>query len=171
MSFDYGGHFSWCSQAMLVHGPRFGRDSASRQDSRTDQSDARACKISHHDNFHFDHEFKSSRRHQRRPVLHSNPSHLHNGKVNLCWWRILWIRIREQWLTHDATVDIQSQDRPTVVQEQDGSGKATGRVEDRARPTSHTEDCRRISIEAHKDVRISQGQGEHSIPARDLRPQ
>jgi hypothetical protein len=34
--------------------------------------------------FIFGHEFKSSRRHQRRPVLHSTPSHLHNGKACLC---------------------------------------------------------------------------------------
>ena len=122
--------------------------------SLTDQSNARACKISHHDNFHFDHEFKSSRRHQRRPVLHLTPSHPYNGKEKPYLWKIHERSIRGQWLTHDATVDIKSQNRPTLVQEQDRSGKATGRVEDRAGPTSYTEDCRRISIEAHKDVRI-----------------
>jgi hypothetical protein len=124
------------------------------ENSLTNQSNARACKISHHDNFHFDHEFKSSRRHQRRPVLHLTPSHLYNGKEKPYRWKIHGRSIRGQWLTHDATVDIKSQNRPTLVQEQDRSGKATGRVEDRAGPTSYAEDCRRISIEAHKDVRI-----------------
>lgn len=124
------------------------------ENSLTNQSNARACKISHHDNFHFDHEFKSSRRHQRRPVLHLTPSHLYNGKERPYRWKIHGRSIRGQWLTHDATVDIKSQNRPTLVQEQDRSGKATGRVEDRAGSTSYTKDCRRISIEAHKDVRI-----------------
>ncbi len=64
---------------------------------------------------------------------------------------------------HDATVDIKSQDRPTLVQEQGGFGKAAGRVEDRVGPTSHTKDCRRIGIEAYQDVRIVGVKGD---PAR-----
>jgi hypothetical protein len=113
-----------------------------------------------------DHDFKSSRRHQRRPVQNSTfafQPHPHNGKVTFRWMKTESPSKRGYWLTHDAIVDIKSQDRPALVQEQGGFGKATGRVEDRAGPTSHTKDCRRIGIEAYQDVSIASVKGD---PAR-----
>jgi hypothetical protein len=54
-----------------------------------------------------------------------------------------------------AVVDRQSQGRPAVGQEQGGPAQATRRTEAGARPTPHTEDCRRRVLKAHKDVRWS----------------
>jgi len=54
----------------------------------------------------------------------------------------------------NATVVRKSQDWPTLVQEQGRPCKAIGRAQDWVRSTAHTEDCWRISIEAHQDVRV-----------------